>query len=402
MRVTAVSLFYAPDMAAGSQLLTELCEDLVTAGDEVTVICGRGTYLGGEPLPARETINGVRVERAWATSFGKSTIVGRLSDYGSFWASSIAKGLFASSPDVMLAVSFPPMIAAGAALAARRHGAPLVTWVQDVYPELAARFGLMSERSVGYRALRGLQRMTHAASARTVAISEGMAARLREQGAVEERTRVVPNWSDARTIRPRDGESAFRSAHDFAGRFVVMYSGNLGVAHEFQTLLGAARVLSTRRPEVLFVFIGDGQRKREAQGLASGLSNVRFMDYQPHASLGESLPSADAHVISLRDDLAGLVVPSKLYGAMACGRPVFYVGPPECEVGRVVRNHSIGWAGRVGDVEGLAAAIERAATDSPWAHDCGARARATFEARYDRGVATQAWRDVLKEAVAAR
>jgi len=400
MRVLALNQFYAPDISAGSQILTELCEGLVAAGDEVTVVASRGTYLGGGRLPAREEINGVRVVRAWATGFGKASIVGRLSDYASFWFSAIVSALRQREVDVVLAVTTPPMIAAAAALVARVRRVPLVTWTQDVYPEVAVAFGYMRQDGLATRLLLKIQRRTHLASHRIVAISDGMGERLKAQGAPASRIRVVHNWSDGSLIHPRDpATNAFRREHRLSG-FVAMYSGNLGVAHEFETVMGAAKILAKRCPEVSFLFVGDGQRKAEAVELARGLENVRFLPYQPKAMLGESLTAADAHLMTLRDGLAGLVVPSKFYGAIACGRPIFYVGPQDCEVAQQIRTGDLGWTGRQRDAEGLAAAIERAARDSAWSAQCGRRARELFETQCDRPIAVSRWRSVLAEAVA--
>jgi len=399
MRVLAINQFYAPDHAATSQLLTELCEDLARAGDEVTVIASRGTYLGGEKLLAAEIRAGVRVVRPWATSLGKATVARRLADYLSFWSTAVARAAAEARPDVMLVLSSPPMIAAGGVLVAGLRGVPIVTWVQDVYPDVAVAFGVISAKHPAATGFAVLQRATYRAARRVVALSAGMAERLEAQGAARERLRVIPNWADGRALRPlAHADNPFRREHDLEGRFVAMYSGNLGVGHDVATFIGAARLLAKRRPEVLLLFIGDGSRRAEAEELARGLGNVRFLGYQPYAALRQSLSAADVHLISLREGLEGLLVPSKLYGALASGRPVLYVGPRACEVARVVRDYDVGWEGRPGDVEGLAAAIEGAAAKPGWCEERGARARAVFEAEFDRAIAVGRWRRVLEEA----
>src|SRR5262245_19791159 len=126
MRVLDVNQFYAPDHAATSQILTELCEDLAALGDEVTVIASRGSYLGGGRLSATEVIQGVRVVRPWATSLGKATIAHRLTDYLSFWATAVARAALEARPDVMLVLTTPPMIASGAVLVSAARRVPLV------------------------------------------------------------------------------------------------------------------------------------------------------------------------------------------------------------------------------------------------------------------------------------
>jgi len=397
LRILAINQFYAPDHAATSQLLTELCEDLAAAGDEVSVVASRGQYLGGgRALPAKEEIQKVHVLRPWTTSLGKRTIAHRLVDYGSFWTTSTFTALRAERPDVILALTTPPLIAAGAALAALGRRTPLVLWVQDVYPDLAVRFGVLRENSPCTRAFRLMQRTVYRRARTIVALSDGMRDRLIAQGAPPLRIRVVPNWSDGRRVSPiAHAENPFRKQHGLEGRFVVMYSGNFGVGHEFATLIGAARQLERRRPEVLFLFVGDGSRKAEAERASAGLGNVKFLPYQPLEKLGESLSAADVHAVTMLEGMEGLMVPSKLYGALASGRPVLFIGPEGCEVSRVIGKRPVGWSMRPGDAAGVAKAIESAADDSRGTVEKGERARRTFEKLYDRAVSVRTWREVL-------
>jgi glycosyltransferase involved in cell wall biosynthesis len=203
-------------------------------------------------------------------------------------------------------------------------------------------------------------------------------------------------------LRPIAREAnAFRKEHGLEDRFVVMYSGNLGVGHDVVTFVDAARQLERSHPEIVMLFIGDGVRRSEAETRARGSSNVRFLPYQPEASVGQSLAAADVHLISLREDLEGLLVPSKLYAAAAVGRPILFVGPLSCEVARVVREHDLGWAGRPGDASGLARAIVEAASSRATSDARGARARAVFEREFERKIATESWRDTLERAAEA-
>jgi len=399
VHVLAVNQFYAPDLSPTSQLLTELCEDLVRSGDRVTVVASRGNYLGGQRLAARERIAGVEVVRPFATSLGKGSVARRLTDYATFGASALAELVTASRPDVMLVLTTPPMIAAGAALVATARRIPLVTWIQDVYPEIVVAFGLMPARHPVVRGLELTARASHRAAARTVVLSEGMAERVVRQGQHPDRIRVIPNWADGAVLRPRPREaSEFRRAHGFEGRCVAMYSGNLGAGHDLGPFVEAARRLEARCPELVLVFVGDGVRRADLERQARGLSNVRFFPYQPRERLADSLAAADVHLAALQEGLEGLLVPSKLYGVLAAGRPLLYLGPPACELARVVRSAGVGWTVRPGDVEGVAHALLEAARDPGQSLAMGERARRLFEADFDRPRAVGRWRDVLREA----
>jgi glycosyltransferase involved in cell wall biosynthesis len=400
VHVLALNQFYAPDHSATSQLLTELCEDLAAAGERVTVVASRGTYLGGDKLPAREQRNGVDVARPFATSLGKGSVLRRLADYGTFGVAALAELVRVSKPDVIVALTTPPMIAAGAAVVANLRGVPLVPWVQDVYPEVAVAFGVLGASSGTVRALSAVARASHRAARLTVVLSRGMAERVVAQGQDHDRVRVIPNWSDGRLVHPsKDGAARFRREHGLEGRFVAMYSGNLGAGHELAPFVEAARALAARRPELALVFVGDGVRRAEAEQAARGLTNVRFLPYQPRDRLAESLSAADVHLASLQPGLDGLLVPSKLYGVMAAGRPLVYLGPARCELARVIRRWEIGWHVEPNEPVALVAALEAAMTDRADTRARGERARVTFLTEFDRPRAVERWRAVLREAV---
>lgn len=403
MHILAINQFYAPDLSATAQLLTDLCEDLVRVGDRVTVVASRGTYLGGDRLPARETLRGVEVRRPWATSLGKRTAADRLTDYATFGASALWEVARVARPDVLLTLTTPPMIAAGAAVVARARKVPLVTWIQDVYPEVAVAFGVLPPAHLATRALKFAARASHRAATLGVVLSDGMAERVVAQGQPRARLRVIPNWADGAWLTPVAPEdNTFRREHGLVDRFVAMYSGNLGAGHELQPFIEVARSVERSRPELAFVFVGDGVRRAAAERSARGLTNVRFLPYQSRERLAESLSAADLHLASLQEGLAGLLVPSKLYGILAVGRPLLYLGPATCEVSQVIARDDLGWQVRPGDVDGIVKALLAAASDRPATSAKGARARAVFLQRYDRPHALLRWRSVLTEAVSGK
>ena len=400
MHVLAVNQFYAPDHSATSQLLTELCDALVEGGDSVTVVASSGTYLGGARLAARETLNGVEVRRVGATSLGKRTVAHRLADYGSFGALALAELAAVPRPDVILTLTTPPMLAVVAAVVARARGVPLVTWIQDVYPEVAVAFGVLGANHPATRALELAARASHRAARLGVVLSEGMASRVVAQGQRADRLRVIPNWSDSALIAPVAPQwNTFRREHGLEDRFVAMYSGNLGAGHELLPFVEAARRLEASRPDLVFAFVGDGVRRASTQASARGLRNVRFFPYQPREHLAESLSAADVHLASLQEGLDGLLVPSKLYGVLAAGRPLLYAGPAACELSRVIERDRLGWRVPPGDVTAIVEALTTATTDAAATRAMGERAHAVFLAQYDRSLAVARWRAVLTEAV---
>jgi colanic acid biosynthesis glycosyl transferase WcaI len=196
---------------------------------------------------------------------------------------------------------------------------------------------------------------------------------------------VIHNWADGTAIRRIEpGESRFRAENGWADRFVVLYSGNMGAVHEFETILEAAGQLRDR-PEILFVFMGHGVRRSEVEESARhrGLRNVVFHDPVPKARLGDALAAGDLHCVTLRSEMAGVVVPSKLYGILAAGRPVLYLGPAEGEAFDIVKG-GCGTHVRIGDAAGLASAVRAYADAAARCREEGIQARRVFEAGFTR------------------
>ena len=280
MRVLALNQYYAPDASATAQLLTDLCEDLVKAGDEVRVVASR--VQGDRRLPAHECIDGVEVVRPWSTGYGKGRLTSRFLDGLSFVAAAASRACVVARPDVILALSAPPMVATAAALAARGRELPLVHWVHDVYPDIALATGVLPRRSALGSTLQMLSRVTHRHAAMSIAVSSKMAEILKAHGQSADRVRVQENWADGAAIQPRPTAStSFRARHGLKGRFVVMYSGNLGLVHDIATPIRAAHELSRSCPDVVFVFVGAGARLAEARELAGEAANIRFLPAQP-------------------------------------------------------------------------------------------------------------------------
>jgi len=183
------------------------------------------------------------------------------------------------------------------------------------------------------------------------------------------------------------------------GHFVVMYSGNMGVVHEFPTILSAARALQNRR-DVMFLFVGEGARKRWLidEVRRERLENIRFCPYQPLGSLSESLGAADMHLISMKNNVEGLLVPSKLYGILAAGRPTVLVGPEHNEVARTLTDSRCGWVVPPGRPEALADRIETLLVRPDVARAMGMRARRHYEAACSRERGTSEVADIIEAA----
>jgi len=317
----------------------------------------------------------------------------------SYSLAAAALSLCGPSTDRNVFLTQPPLFASwGLVLRLLRRQRYCVI-AMDLYPWVAVAAGLLRPDAPPARLAAGIARRTLRGAERVVVIGRCMAERVQALGVEASRIALMPNWSDTEAIRPVDRcENGLRHDLGLEDELVVMYSGNLGVSHRFDDLLTVARRLQHRR-DIVFLFAGDGYRRREVEAVAAreDLANVRFLPFQPYESLGCSLGVGDVHFVSLRAGFEGLVVPSKAYGALAAGRPILYQGRPEGEIARMVHEGEVGWCVLPGDVDGLEAAVLEAVEDPDRRLELGQRARALAESRYGPAQAMAAYRAVLTQ-----
>jgi colanic acid biosynthesis glycosyl transferase WcaI len=234
-----------------------------------------------------------------------------------------------------------------------------------------------------------------------VVLGEAMSRRVLAARVDASRVRVVPNWADPASVVPQaTASSATRERLGLTGRFVIGYSGNLGRAHDFDTLIGAARLLR-QDPQFAFLITGGGAKAdtlREAVR-AEGLDSFVFQSYQPVELLSDSLAAADVHFVSLLPALEGLIVPSKIYGILAAGRPTLFVGDLAGDLARLVTTQGCGVAVEIGACERLAAELTTLRDSPALVQSMGAKARELALSRYTSEHAVADWLGFL-EAIA--
>jgi len=399
-KIVFVNRYFYPDESATSRMLSDLTFRLARRGISVAVVTSRQLYDDPHAdLPAHELVSGVTVHRVATATRGRTRLAGRAADYLSFHVAAGAK-LFAllTSGDVVVAKTDPPLISVVTSHIARVRRAQLVNWLQDVFPEVAVALGMSTIPGWVANALRSLRDRSLRRAAVNIVLGERMRDHLLALGIEAKRIRVVPNWADTCQVTPlQTAQSVTRQKLGLGGRFVIGYSGNLGRAHEFDTLLGAARLL---REDARFAFLITGAGAKAASlrraAESESLNNFHFLPFQPPELLSDSLSAADAHLISLLPALEGLIVPSKLYGILAAGRPAVFIGDPDGEVARVIREHNCGVAVAVGDSGRLAAEL-RSMLDTPRRLEVmGGNARRLAEERYTSDHAVAAWSQMLE------
>ncbi len=264
----------------------------------------------------------------------------------------------------------------------------------DLHPDAEFALGMLRRESKLGWLLERLSRAHMRRADRCVVLGPGQERLLLEKGVAPERIETIPVWSDAEEIEPlAHRENPLRKALGFEGRFVVMYSGNAGLAHTFDEILAVAQICAKRRPEVLFAFVGGGPRTAALQAFVREheLPNVVFLRYFPRDQLRYSLTAADVHLVTLRSEFVGVAVPGKLYGILASGRPVLFVGPDESSSAATVRAARAGQTIANGDAAGLAAGLEELIGSAELRWDAGRSGRAYFLRVHERERCCEMW-----------
>jgi glycosyltransferase involved in cell wall biosynthesis len=390
-RLLVLNQYYWPGVEATANLLTELCEALAVDYD-VTVIAGFAP-----DVPIKQVRNGVEIVRVRSTSYERSRLSRRGANYLTYVIGVLWKAVFRRRPDLVVCMTDPPFVGAIGRLVAARFRVPLLVIAQDVFPEIAVKLGRL-RNPVVERALRLLVNSSLRSADRVVAIGDTMKLRLEEKGVRAERIRVIPNWIDVASVQPSARANPWAREHRLVRRFVVMHSGNVGHAQDLDTLIRACCFLRDLNNLAVRI-IGGGARREELMRLAQLLSveRVRFMGWQPYEIRSLSLSSADIHVVGLARGLAGYVVPSRLYGILAAGRPVIAAAEAESETAQLVARVGCGVVVPPGNPFLLARAI-RAAHDGEFdLEEMGRRAREFAETEGDRSIAIARYESVLRE-----
>jgi colanic acid biosynthesis glycosyl transferase WcaI len=363
-----------------------------THGCEVEVVAGGGTKFFG--LISRERLEGVDILRAKETRLGRRGFLGRFTNYLSYFFSALWASFRIRRPDVVVGMTDPPIIGLVAWAAARRTGARFVFLCQDIFPEVANLLeDFRSERMNGV--LERVNRFLVRRADRVVALGETMKRRLVEgKGALPEKVAVIHNWADSGLLSPGPKDNPFSREHGLQDRFVVLHAGNIGLSQNLDAVIDVASKLE----DVTFLFIGDGVRRQalEEEARKRSLGNVRFLPYLPRERMPETYATADVFLVSLKKGLAGYIVPSKLYGILAAGRPYVAAVEEESEVAAITREHECGIVVAPGDVGGMTHEIARLHRDRDVARRLGENARRA-SAHFDRRTQVRAYHDLFQE-----
>jgi colanic acid biosynthesis glycosyl transferase WcaI len=377
---------FGPEAEATGMLLAELAEDLAAEHD-VTVICARAPSERRRvwPLIERERYGAVMVVRTFAPNIAKSRGCLRYLDLIVYFVLASCAAM-RERADIVITETDPPLLGLLGAMLKWLWRCPFVYYCQDIYPDVAAVSGALRFRPLlallGWANNRAYRRADA-----TVVLASDMGGLLRRKGIAAEKIVVVPNWMDCRKVRPPRFDTRVSSQRD---AFVVMYAGNIGWTQNLEAVLDAAELMR-EEPRVKFAIVGEGARKAHLQERAKlmHLRNFEFFDRVATNELSDMLANCDLHLIPLQAGVAGCMVPSKVYGILAAGRPFVAMMERHAEVARIASESKVGFVVAPGDATGLAGVIREAASNRGMLEEMGARARMLAERSFDRHIVTR-------------
>ncbi len=398
MKVLLINQYFYPDVAATAQLMTDLTEDLASRNIKMTVLTSNSRYNGGKLDGSR---NGrqpnAKIIRVNSSSLGKRNNAARLLDYLSFYFLVTVRSLFLCKQDVVIALTTPPLLSLVGLLLKVVKRSKFVYLVEDVYPDTAVAFGVLKKDGILTGIMNHISNQSYRHADRVIAISEKMKTTLTNKGVATSTISTIHNWADVKQIYPVcRNENRFISRNNLEKYFTVQYSGNMGVAHDFETFLGG--IVSLRDLEdIKFLFIGDGVRKKEILMAKErwDLANLYCFPYQKRHDLPFSISAGDVSLISLKSSFDGFIVPCKIYGIMAAARPVIMVGKNDSDIARLIQSAECGFQIDEGDVDGFIEKILLLHSDSDLAKKFGENGHRYFLENFERRIATEQYYRVL-------
>ena len=402
MHILLLNEYYPPDTSATAKMAAQVAEKLAERHD-VTVVAGRPSY---DPEPGvsaaypfallhRTTRNKVAVECVGSTIYSRHKMRERVTNYLSYLALAVPRAL-ALNPDVILAMTDPPVAGLAGAFIARLAGKPFVYNIRDLYPDMATGGEIVRE-SRWVERWEGMHRRALKQAARVIVLGDDMRARILAKGVAAERVVVVRDGATFAVVSAERGDPVVQEIRG-GFPFVALHAGNLGFYGAWDTLLKAAVML--RNENAGLVFIGDGANRvaLAAEAEATGAANVRFLPFRPIEQLPQVMMAGDVHIVTVKRGLEGIVVPSKLYSILAAGRPVLAVAAAQSDAARIVVESGCGLAADPDDPAAVAAAVRELRSDPARLADMGRRARETA-AKYARVNELEKFAAIMEDAV---
>jgi glycosyltransferase involved in cell wall biosynthesis len=396
-KILLISQVFYPDEVAVANLFTDLSVALVRLGAEIDVWCAQPSYTSTERQPRHIEYKNVRIHHLLSTNFHKSNFAGRVINFLSFSLSVLVKLLFSRSKVRVLSHTTPPFLAILIAIVCSIRGRKFYYVIMDVFPDGLIRLKKFSERNIFITLWHSLHLYAMKKSTAIVVIGRDMKdwiGQVYPEGSGK--TRYIPLWQNEELIQPIDfKDNPFVSGSGLLDRFVVQYSGNMGLWNKMETI---GQAINLNPDNVVFMIIGDGMRKKELLNSIKEVnnSNVLFYPFQPNEDYAYSVSACHAALVSLREGLEGMAVPSKIIGILASGIPVIALVPENSEIAYIVSEEKCGYVIDPSDSDGLVRAINELKSDDELRMRLGQNGRDAFLRKYTTSIIAERYLSLLK------
>lgn len=408
--VILVTQYFHPDTSANSTILTELAIGLADRGVDISVLTTQPSYASSDRaanVPDQEEYRGVSIHRVYATRFNKNeSIAHRMANELSFFIMATLYLLRRRRSGILLLPTAPPFLPILGWILDRIRGYSYVPIIYDLYPDMAVELGYLGEDGLLYSIWNRLNAIVYPRADCVITIGETMEETLVQKYGQTCTTTVIHNWEDGEFITPRDKEdNEFAIEHGLVDQLTVLYSGNLGLHHDLESVVAAADQLeqSYHDGPFTFLFIGEGGKKPTLEAMVDerDVTTVSFLPYQSRDVLPKSLTCGDVALVTMEEGVEGLCVSSKFYTALASGQAVLAIANPDSEIGRIIDRTNCGIRVDPDSPGQIVEAVSFWLQNPTEAEEMGENARALFDTEFSMDSSIDEYYEVL-ESIASK
>lgn len=393
-----INSHYHPDVAATSLALTDLAEYLTKHDYKVSIITSRNPYAGSSRFSRFEHHNGVDIYRLGNSNFGRESNKGRLIDYATFFILALRRLLFLRF-DVLITLTTPPLIGLLHTLMRPFKSAKHINWFMDLHPDAEVAHKMIKQNSSVYKVLYNLQDIMTNSLDFSVVLSSKMKQRLVESVRINHPVQIIKIWTNEDEVQPLDKYECRKGLPEWLKeRFIINYSGNMGNAHDFESIFSLLAYFKND-DRIGFIFTGGGPQLAGLKAFIAGkeIDNVLIRPYDDRSELSKSFARADLHLVTLKIEFEGIAFPSKTYGYMASGRPILFIGDITGDTAIDIRNAEGGFVFTPDRQEVIVSAIENMLTGAIRLEVMGEKAYNYFNKYASRNAACEKWNQLMDQ-----
>ena len=404
MHILYFNRSFYPDIEATGQLMTDLCEALIKKGHEITVVAGQSYYSRDQKkglFVQRQNYKSIDIIRGNGSTFSKRFLVLRIINLSCYFFNAFIGGFLAKKkPDLVIVGTDPPVLGLIGIFFSKWYKAKFVYYCQDIYPDVGIVTGKLKNPVLNFL-LNQINILSFQMSDKIICIGEYMKNRIVKKGINENKIDVIYNWADTSMLYPvLKNENPFIATHNLEKYFIVMYSGNIGLTQNLEKIIDVAKHFKADS-RIKFLLVGEGASKSNLQKLVIkyDLSNIKFLPYLLKSELKYSLSAADIHLIPFEKGLSGIMVPSKVYNILACGKP--YIGwiEKDSEIHSIASKFKCGITVPPGDIRNMIRAINWAVKHRDKLKEMGDRGQEAVAKYFDINISVNKFNKAICELV---